>query len=234
MAVAQQRYTFRLTPKVGQTVQYTMKIRTEMSLPDMNALKMDISTASQIKVLATDSQTNTLETTITGISGSVEGNGKKMELDTIAKVQALVGKRTVVVHSPIGKILKVEQDELDFMGNVFEGLDQVNHITPFSEQPIAVGESWTGEMNNSRTGKLSVNYTLAEVTDQAYHITYRGDINLLSDAMPSDVTASGGIEGRLSIDRATGFTIPNSSTSTMKMRIEKSGQSIGMTITMAM
>lgn len=213
LSFAQEKVTYRLAPKIGQPMVYTMT-----TVAEMNLLGLPITYTYKAKLKNTPiSKQNGLTTFSSqiedlSITTTDAGVNKVLEQALVSTKATITTMRTIirldeqgnVVEGPLFEGLSTEKAK-DLMEQINPDLAMSNDMKTFPKHAIAVGDTWTVEKETSN-GQIKLKYKLEKLDAHAMTVSFAGTIPMKFDFQ---------VKGENQFERTTGMLIPG----TMKVKM---------------
>lgn len=213
LSFAQEKVTYRLAPKIGQPMVYTMT-----TVAEMNLLGLPITYTYKAKLKNTPiSKQNGLTTFSSqiedlSITTTDAGVNKVLEQALVSTKATITTMRTIirlgeqgnVVEGPLFEGLSTEKAK-DLMEQINPDLAMSNDMKTFPKHAIAVGDTWTVEKETSN-GQIKLKYKLEKLDAHTMTVSFAGTIPMKFDFQ---------VKGENQFERTTGMLIPG----TMKVKM---------------
>lgn len=219
LSFAQEKVTYRLAPKIGQPMVYTMT-----TVAEMNLLGLPITYTYKAKLKNTPiSKQNGLTTFSTQIEDlsmttTDAGVNKILEQALVSTKATITTMRTIirldeqgnVVEGPLFEGLSTEKAKY-LMEQINPDLAISNDMKTFPKHAIAVGDTWTVEKETSN-GQIKLKYKLEKLDAHAMTVSFAGTmVYPIQENIKFDLQ----VEGVNQFERTTGMSIPG----TMKVKM---------------
>lgn len=159
-AVAGGPYTLRLGMQQGKTYLYTDVVRADVTQEMMGQEMKSATVSTSVSRMVIEKSGTDGIAAVTSLD-SMTVSVKNARMDTTMVMPDLLGKRSRVVFSPLGKVLsKAIIDSIGKTGSPMRGASARDGMRAhvFSEAPVQVGGTWTGviaDTNEAMGGKIS-------------------------------------------------------------------------------
>ncbi len=177
------------------------------------------------------------------MTGAVEYDSKTPEeakgigADKIAEIYSdIIGTSFKVKFDPYGNVLEtldVSPDMNQVMGAFSNATDMKqylqNVVPAFPDYPVAKGDSWNKTIvTEDEAGlKIETTYTVKKVTDQTVELELNGKvIPAVKDSANMMIEVSGTLDGDMTIDRSSGWTVDGLIIQELNMKITRGMQSV--------
>lgn len=240
-ALAGGPYTLRMGLKEGKTYIYSDVVKADMTQEMMGQEMKTATVSATVTRLAIEKADASTITAVQALDSSVV-SVKNPRMDTVIVNPDVIGKRTRITLSTMGKILaRAVIDSVSKSGSPMRGgniRDAMRaHILP--EAPVAAGGMWNGSMSDTTEamgGKLvtstTLTYTLVGEEPKAGHacvkITFTGATAIEGKGsmmgMEIFTEGKGTVNGTLWFDVAAGVTVMEESKVESDMTAAVTGQ----------
>jgi hypothetical protein len=227
-AVAGGPYTLRLGMQQGKTYIFGDVVKADVTQEMMGQEMKSATQAISVSRLVIESAAADRISGITSLD-SITVSVKSPRSDTTMVLQELIGKRSRIILSPLGRVIgKSVIDSAGRAGSMMRGAASRDgmraHIFP--EAPVAAGGTWRGvipDTNEAMGGKLvtttTLSYILAGEEEKAGHacvkITYTGTLAVegKGSMMGAEIftEGTGTLSGTLYVDVAAGLIVADES-----------------------
>jgi hypothetical protein len=223
-AVAGGPYTLRLGLQKGKTYVYGDVVRADVTQEMMGQEMKSATVSTSVSRIVIEKSSADGIAAISSLD-SIQVSVKNARVDTTMVMPELLGKRSRIVLSPLGKVIsKSVIDTVGKAGSPMRGASARDGMRAhlFAEAPVAVGGTWTGviaDTNEAMGGKMvtvsTITYTLAGEEQKAGHacvkVTYTGTLAVegKGSMMGAEIftEGKGTLSGVLYFDAAAGVTV---------------------------
>ena len=227
-AVAGGPYTLRLGLQQGKTYLYADVVRADVTQEMMGQEMKSATVSTSLSRFVVEKAGADGIAAITSLD-SMTVSVKNARMDTTMVMPDLLGKRSRIVLSPLGKVLsKAVIDTIGKVGSPMRGASarDAMRVHIFPEAPVAVGGTWTGviaDTNEAMGGKMvttsTLSYTLAGEEQKGgracVKITYTGTMAVegKGSMMGAEIftEGKGTVSGVMYFDAAAGVTVADES-----------------------
>lgn len=227
-ALAGGPYTLRLGLQQGKTYLYADVVQANVTQEMMGQEMKSATVSTSLSRFVVEKAGADGIAAITSLD-SMTVSVKNARMDTTMVMPDLLGKRSRIVLSPLGKVLsKAVIDTIGKAGSPMRGASarDAMRVHIFPEAPVAVGGTWTGviaDTNEAMGGKMvttsTLTYTLAGEEEKdgraCVRITYTGTMAVegKGSMMGAEIftEGKGTVSGVLYFDAAAGVTVADAS-----------------------
>lgn len=227
-AMAGGPYTLRFGLQQGKTYLYADVVHADVTQEMMGQEMKSATVSTSLSRLVIEKSGADGISAITSLD-SMTVSVKNARMDTTMVMPDLLGKRTRIVFSPLGRVLsKAVIDSVGKAGSPMRGASARDAMRAhmFPEAPVAVGGTWNGviaDTNEAMGGKIvtvsTLTYTLAGEEQKAgracVKITYAGTMAVegKGSMMGAEIftEGKGTVSGVLYFDAAAGVTVADES-----------------------
>lgn len=219
LSFAQEKVTYRFSPKIGQPMVYTMTTVTEMNLLGK---PITFTYKAKLKNTPTSKQNGltTFSTQIEDLSMTTTDadTNKALEQALLSTKATITAMRTItrldeqgnVVEGPFYEGIGTEKAKF-LMAQTKPGLEMTNGMKSFPKHAVAVGDTWTVEKETSN-GQVKLKYKLEKLDANAMTVSFAGTmVYPIQENIKFDLQ----VEGVNQFERTTGMSIPG----TMKVKM---------------
>ncbi|MBK7259871.1 MAG: hypothetical protein IPI01_19145 [Ignavibacteriae bacterium] len=227
-AMAGGPYTLRFGLQQGKTYLYADVVHADVTQEMMGQEMKSATISTSLSRLVIEKSGADGISAITSLD-SMTVSVKNARMDTTMVMPDLLGKRSRIVLSPLGRVLsKAVIDTVGKAGSPMRGASarDAMRVHVFPEAPVAAGGTWTGviaDTNEAMGGKIvtvsTLTYTLAGEEQKAgracVKITYAGTMAVegKGSMMGAEIftEGKGTVSGVLHFDAAAGVTVADES-----------------------
>jgi hypothetical protein len=238
-ALSQETFSLKYQFEKGKTYLYQQSIKGMMTQEIMGQeMKIPMEMDNTSRYLVEDVQSNGNMTLITSYDAFTVKIKSEM-IDTVGKVDQLIGKRTRTVINPFGAIVSTAAIDTVEKSDAATFVPPGGLVQVLPGKPVAAGATWSSTRTDNGTSvgqggntKTTTNYTLVGREDhggrELVKITYTGKIEISGTmtqmGMELSIEGSGTVSGEVFFDEAKGQVVEESAKTEMNTVISVSGQ----------
>ncbi|MFA7686628.1 MAG: DUF6263 family protein [Moheibacter sp.] len=216
----------RLKPKVGDSQKTMMSM--DMTSGGQQPISMNMVMAMDLKVTGINESIYDYEIKYNSIQMDMDAGGMEMSYDSNNQEQTGMGQ---VMHDQMKSLLEKPMTmKMTDRGKVYDfeipglkgnqQLDLGAISIPMPEDPVGVGDSWSGERPIEGAGTMKMTMTVSKITVDDITIATKGTIEGTGGELAGDFT------GEYKLARSNGFTKDG----TVNINLSAQGQPIQMRI----